>query len=1201
MAADKIIKYQDFLDEGNGLLKRLQGTCYNYSDPKTRPGLLADKAQEKVVSKLISKFPEIPDVDKISGFDVLVTKSKAVMDDLEGPYYNFVDAYLYVLKASKYLNEESASAKGRLSLETAPILTDYFMLLFALICRVTLLAAIAVPFNDKKLTMVAYSVLYSRLKSKAETHYVDTAKWLAQITSGDAGFGTGSVSAALVYLIELFDGDDRAGPAIRDSLRELSATYRQVLNITELRAKEALNVTLKPAELGLPTNDYLRLQLLHAGDVKSWVAYGLAVTPKVLEESWGPDVLSCLLDDTLVVEIVGDIYFSVSDLEDAWAIMRKKWKKLPKVEKLFKTHHAALLEKGSALHPKLAVYLRQELSALRTLVLDTPQLAAPKLLIIFSGVVMARDEVFWLLRHQRAVATLWAKRTKTSWAADPATVADLVRLISDLSMLVADYRDDVARYYAAYLCGADAAAAPEALGVVSPLLGDDEEAADDFSAGLEALAAGGVDSIVERTAADEEVPELYQVGEAAEAVEYAAAMGGHAAAQRNQLCVVHVIGQHARFIANIEDLLGMYCDIGQLYYFREELEGLFEAYVSDSPDCENIGVYYDLLSKFPLIANTYWPEELPIVGAECLRLAEVFSARVAENVRDWLRRYIHVVTGFYAQMQPENIYLIARSKEPDFKPPTKEWHPPADIGAESLFKNRRKIVNPRTGKRKILQVVGALAAVTPVTIYDSEVAPLEYIRDLVEAYLKDFIRKSFKPHAPETSPAELALSQAATTAAAASDVAATITAPSIVRRKLDAALSAISELEHAAPLGLEVIWRKILLKEFYVKNICRFGSKDSSFLVKPEAKTSISKIVAFYVNFVKNVIPNSNNTIVYSPSRKGFFSKTLGSAHAQLGGYAVSATPGNFRAENFTDSGELAALVSIIGPYGVKTVDTALLCCAQEEIIKMRDILAMNGVVLNEIASNYTNEAKYYELIKKVKDLDKFVAHATVVGNILALRTLFKEAMRTVGEDTCPHIWRTLSNLNDSYDHASTVEPELTAAEYLASDHGLVTGTPDLAFRAVMKHAIQERSEAWGHLPALFAIMFHSSLWKDAQFIPSMEGYQNNLHTIAGVINYLIAGYYIAIANDTPVNDKAIVDNLTKFVEIASITLTRLASTVKTDKKFNMDMSSVMIFVDRFVESSPFLTHDMLEGIIPYTLFRGFFRDLYANKSCDGW
>lgn len=1199
MTAEKIIKYQELLDEGSGILKRLQGTRYNYCDPKARPGLLADKAQDKVVSKLISRFPEVPDVDKISGFDLLITKSKAVMDDLEGPYYNFVDAYLYVAKVSKFIIEESANVRGHLSLESAPILTGYFMSLFTLMCRVTVFAAIVVPFNDKKLTMIAYSVLYSRLKSKAETHYEDTAKWLAQISSNDAGFGTGSVSAALVYLIELFDG--KAEPALKEALKELVFTYKQVMNASELRTKEALNITLKPAELGLPTNDFLRLQLMHAADVKVWVAYALAVTPKVLEEQWGQDVLSCVLDDALVVEIVGDIYFSVVDLEDAWAVMRKKWKKLPKVDKIFKLHHTALLEKGSTIHPKLVVYLRQELSALRTLVLDTPQLAAPKILVIFGGIVMARDEVFWMIRHQRAVATLWGKRTKANWTADPSAVADLIRLISDLSMLVSDYRDDVARYYAAYLCGADAAAAPEALGVVSPELGDATSSAEDFSAGIEALAAGGVDSIVERAAADEEVPELFQVGDTAETIEYAAAVNGHAVTQRNQLCVIRVIGQHSRFISSIEDLLGIYCDIGQLYYFKEELEGLFEAYVNDAPDCENVGIYYDLLSKFPLIANAYWPEELPIVGAECLRLAELFSVRLAEAVRNWLRKYIHVVTGFYTQMQPESIYLIARAKEPDFKPPTKEWHPPADIGTESMFKNRRKLQSPRMAKRKILQIVSALAEITPIVIYDSEIAPMEYIRELVENYIKDFIRKAFKPHAPEPSSAELIVSPAAATAASASDVMQTISQPSSVRRKLDAALSAISELEHAAPLGLEVIWRKILLKEFYVKNICRFGYKDSSFLVKPEAKTSISKIVSFYVGFVKNVIPASNNTIVYSPSRKGFFSKTLGSSHSQLGGYSVSATPGNFRAENFTDSGELAALVSIIGPYGVKIIDTALLCAAQEEIIKMRDILAVNGAVLNEIAANYTNEPKYYELIKKVKDLDKFVGYATVVGNILALRTLFKDAMRTVGEDTCPHIWNTLSNLNESYEHASNIEPEFAAAEYLASDHGFVTGTPDLAFRAVMKHAIQEKSEAWTHLPALFAIMFHSSLWKEAQFIPSMEGYQNNLHTIAPVINYLIAGYYIAIANDAPVDDKVIVDNLTKFVEISSITLTRLASMAKADKRFGMDMSSVMVFVDKFVESSPFLTHDMLEGIIPYTLFRGLFRDLYANKSCDGW
>ena len=1206
MASEKIGTYQDLIEEGCGILKRLQGTRYNYGTPEVRPGLLADKAQEKVVSKLISKFPDIPDVEKISGFDVLVTKSKAVMDDLETAYYNFVDAYLYVQKAGKFLNSEAALVKGRLSLETAPVLCDYYFGLFTLVCKVTVFASFAVPLVDKKLTMVAYGVLYQKLKSKVEPHFSEASKWLAQISSSDAGFGTGSAAAALVYLTELFSGGTSG--AILESVRELSATYAQVLNVADLRAKEALNITLKPAELAQPTNDYLRLQLLHAVDVKAWVAYGVAVTPQVLEQEWGLKALERVLDDVLVVDVIGDVYFSVNDMEDAWAVVRKKQRKLPKVDKLFKAHHLGLLEHGPAAHAKLATYLRQELAALRTLVNDTPVLAAPKLCVVFSGVNMARDEVLWELRHQRAVATLWAKRTKASWAANPATVAELVRLISDLSMLVSDYRDDVARYYAAFICGADARAAPEALGVVTPMLPDDAAGeADTLREALEALAAGGADALAAHAEADEEVPELYQVADSFEAVEYAVATTNNAVAQRGQLCVLRVIGQHARFIANIEDLLGMYCDLLPLYYFKEELEGLFERYVAEAPDCDHVGVYYDLLSKFPMNANTYWPEELPIVGAECLRLADLFSVRVAEAVRDWFRRYVHAATSFQTQMQPENIYLLARAREPDFKPPTKEWRPPAELGVESLYKNRRKLANTRTAKRKILQIVAALAPFTPVTIYDSEVAPLEYIRDLLEDYLKDFVRKAFRPHAPEPSAAEMALSQAAAAAAAAaagsssSEVTPAITQPSTVRRKFDVVCTAMSDLEHAAPLGLEVIWRKIMLKEFYVKNVCRFATKDASFLVKPEAKTSIGKIVAYYVNFVAKVIPASGNTIVYSPLRRGFFSRTLGASHAADGGCAVSAAPGNFRAENYTDSTELAALVSVIGPYGVKVVDTALLCLAQDEILALRKILAVNAPLLNDIAANYTNDAKYAELIKKLKDLDKFVAAATIVGNTLALRSLFKDAVRSTGEDACPHLWRTLANLNDSYEHSSTVEPEFAAAEYLAADHGLETGTPDLAFRAVMKLAIQEDSVAWSHLPALFAVMFHSAYWREAQFIPALEGYQNNLHTIAPVINYLIAGYYIATSSDPQVDDKLIVDSLTKFLEIASITLTRLACAAKADKKSSMDLASVMIFIDRFVESSPFLTYDMLENIIPYTLFRSMFRDLYAGKPCDGW
>lgn len=46
-----------------------------------------------------------------------------------------------------------------------------------------------------------------------------------------------------------------------------------------------------------------------------------------------------------------------------------------------------------------------------------------------------------------------------------------------------------------------------------------------------------------------------------------------------------------------------------------------------------------------------------------------------------------------------------------------------------------------------------------------------------------------------------------------------------------------------------------------------------------------------------------------------------------------------------------------------------------------------------------------------------------------------------------------------------------------------------------------------------------------------------------------------------------------------------------------MHCASVITFLDRFVESSPFLTRDMVEPVLPYAFIRTMYRDLYdANN-----
>lgn len=177
MSSDFPTRFVELKLEGDGLVKRLLQMRQNLGNPKTRPKLF-DKSFEKIVSKLLSKFPDIPEADKIIGYDALIPKAKALMEDFEYPYYTLVDSFEWRTKALTFLTEQS-SKLFKLRLDENPTTTGLFFDLLVRFAQVHLLIG-TIPQIDKRLSLAIYSRMYFHLRSQPEVSYSRTAKWVAE-------------------------------------------------------------------------------------------------------------------------------------------------------------------------------------------------------------------------------------------------------------------------------------------------------------------------------------------------------------------------------------------------------------------------------------------------------------------------------------------------------------------------------------------------------------------------------------------------------------------------------------------------------------------------------------------------------------------------------------------------------------------------------------------------------------------------------------------------------------------------------------------------------------------------------------------------------------------------------------------------------------------------------------------------------------
>jgi len=72
-------------------------------------------------------------------------------------------------------------------------------------------------------------------------------------------------------------------------------------------------------------------------------------------------------------------------------------------------------------------------------------------------------------------------------------------------------------------------------------------------------------------------------------------------------------------------------------------------------------------------------------------------------------------------------------------------------------------------------------------------------------------------------------------------------------------------------------------------------------------------------------------------------------------------------------------------------------------------------------------------------------------------------------------------------------------------------------------------------------------------------------------------------------------------MEISTALLLRVARDNKPQEKMlKAALPSILIFLDKVVELTPYFTRDQLESILPYCLLRSMYRDLYDPAAAKG-
>jgi NCK-associated protein 1 len=1136
-------KFSYLEDVGEGLLHRLYYTRNVFANPKTRPMFLGDQGNQKVLKTLMSKFPEFPETEKIQGYELLTGRAKILSDEMEQHYEAFVDSVEW-RDAALLLLTEVGSTTSSLTLAENPVLTEQWLDLMVLYVKVHILAGL---ISDRRVIAAVYFKMFYHIRSSLEPAYQKVSKWIIETETP---------------FRKLQDEFRVINDAMGKALMPFMMSYMKCRTINILRKEGAINLTLKPEEITRPIQDQGRVDLAIASKVYQWIVYGFLCTPGTLGTPGAVDLAKFALSEAFLTPVFRDISVPLyTEYDSLFANYKSKTLNLAKQKKTIKEAATSSVQEGGRRHLERRIYVRQELEALWHLFRDKPCLLAPKILVLYAAMSLAKEELFWYFRHTEGAPPEKLKKHYKAEEFKDKRISSLMHLLDNLTTLVQTHKKLIISYYLEFMAGADQVALLQLLDT-SFMSTAGTQIAGYAQAILHDLQGINVDAFE----SGRYTPNFKNLRDNWLRVEALMSHPSSSAPISKYKALAHrfyVTYLHSRNVDLIEEMLEEYANFRAVWYYKDSIfaqqNNLFDALIVDGPDQPlHAMTFLRLLAAAPSNATQYWPEERDIIGAEAANIANAGLAKVATRIATILHTVAtHYIQNDY-QMSDANAAVPLLKKRKDWKPP-KDFQDPTEPGSESVFKNRAAVQMEtlRLYQRNAFQLCTALNEVLEITIYDTTFVPREYLRERMGANLRAFMRKAIATPAPD----------------------GLIHRPSIVEMQIRVYASVLSLVENYVDLDVGEMLREVLLGEAYARPLGKIGRADWF----PEgdidfSEAMIGTIAKWYADFL------SKRVFCFSPLRLAFVAKP-GAPAGVL-----------FRAEEYADYVELQALARIVGPYGIKLIEREILRYILSNIAGIKESIAANVATLDDISANYHKEAKCNEALRKLRDVDTFVTRSIAVGNALELRKLLHSAMETVAQSQAPYMFNVIHTAFDQYARNTFMFPEFLPTDVLAADIGVDVETADQTLKVMLRKAAPEADKKlWDLLPVMYAVSFSvSTVWREAQYKPFLEGHLNNAHTLLTAIDSLITAFS-AITVVGAADEATIAAQLYRYVEISAIILLRMAR-AKADKHGPVDFPSVITFLDRFVQASPMLTNDMLERCLPYALLRNMYKQIYEDK-----
>lgn len=420
------------LDRGNGMLTRIYNIKKACGDTKSKPGFLSDKALINDIKYIIRRFPNID----TKGLTIAPIQSE-IIKSLSLYYYTFVDLLDFKDHVCELLTTMDAcqvnlniTLNFELSKAYLDIVTIYITLMI-LLSRV----------EDRKVVLGLFNAAYEMIHHQKDPSFPRLGEMIMEY------------DPPIKKLSEEFVPHTKL---LFTALMSLKGVYLgRNLSADKWRSDQKLSLVANPTQLLKPSQtDTMSCECLSVETMERWIIFGFMLMHQALSQEAPNKLWTTALDSNWVIALFRDeVIYIHTYVQTYFDGMKGYSKRISEVKECYNT----AVQKAGYVHRERRKFLRTTLKELGLILTDQPGLLGPKALLIFIGLCFARDEVYWLLRHNDNPPQQKNKGKSTEDLVDR-QLPELLFHMEELRVLVRKYSQVMQRYYVQYLAGFDAIA-----------------------------------------------------------------------------------------------------------------------------------------------------------------------------------------------------------------------------------------------------------------------------------------------------------------------------------------------------------------------------------------------------------------------------------------------------------------------------------------------------------------------------------------------------------------------------------------------------------------------------------------------------------------------------------------------------------------------------------------------------------------------